>query len=85
MDYAVLKNGTIGLQVDTTGTDQAPALDIRNTVIHNMSAYGLYAQGGTIEGTTICSTIVANPPQPLRLAAPTSWITAPSPITGQKE
>lgn len=50
MDYAVLKNGTIGLQVDTTGTDQAPALDIRNTVIHNMSAYGLYAQGGTIEG-----------------------------------
>lgn len=50
MDYAVLKNGTIGLQVDTTGTDQSPALDIRNTVIHNMSAYGLYAQGGTIEG-----------------------------------
>jgi hypothetical protein len=50
MNYAVLKNGTIGLQVDTTGTNTAPALDIRNTVIHNMSAYGLYAQGGTIDG-----------------------------------
>lgn len=50
MNYAVLKDGTIGLQVDTTGTDLGPALDIRNTIIHNMSAYGLYAQGGTIEG-----------------------------------
>ena len=50
MDYAVLRNGTIGLQVDTTGTDESPALDIRNTIIHNMSAYGLYAQGGTIDG-----------------------------------
>ena len=50
MDYAILKNGTIGLQVDTTGTSTAPALDIRNTVIHNMSAYGMYAQGGTIDG-----------------------------------
>ena len=50
MDYAILKNGTIGLQVDTTGTSTAPALDIRNTIIHNMSAYGMYAQGGTIDG-----------------------------------
>ena len=50
MDYAILKNGTIGLQVDTTGTSTEPALDIRNTIIHNMSAYGMYAQGGTIDG-----------------------------------
>lgn len=50
MNYAILKNGTIGLQVDTTGTNTAPALDIRNTIIHNMSAYGMYAQGGTIDG-----------------------------------
>jgi len=50
MDYAVLKNGTIGLQVDTTGTVGSAALDITNTVIHNMSAYGLFAQGGTIDG-----------------------------------
>jgi len=50
MDYAILKNGTIGLQVDTTGTATNPALTVRNTVVHNMSAYGLYAQGATIEG-----------------------------------
>lgn len=50
MDYAVLKNGTIGLQVDTTGTSAEPALEITNTVIYNMSAYGLYAQGATIDG-----------------------------------
>ena len=50
MDYAILKNGTIGLQVDTTGTAVNPALTVRNSVVHNMSAYGLYAQGATIEG-----------------------------------
>lgn len=50
MDYAILKNGTMGLQVDTTGSASAPALQLRNSIIHNMSAYGLYAQGGTIDG-----------------------------------
>ncbi|MDA0912580.1 MAG: hypothetical protein O2818_03670 [Bacteroidetes bacterium] len=49
MNYAILKNGTIGLQVDTTGST-LPALTLTNTIIHNMSAYGLYAQGATIDG-----------------------------------
>ncbi len=50
IDYAILKNGTIGLQVDTTGTSLSPALDIRNTRIFNMSATGMLAQGATIDG-----------------------------------
>ena len=50
IQHAILKNGTIGLQVDTTGTTIAPALNIQNTRIYNMSATGLFAQGGTIDG-----------------------------------
>ena len=50
IQHAILKNGTIGLQVDTTGTDTAPALNIQNTRIFNMTATGLFAQGATIDG-----------------------------------
>ena len=48
--HAILKNGTIGLQVDTAGTSAAAALTIQNTRIHNMSAIGMLAQGATIDG-----------------------------------
>ena len=46
-------------------------LDIRNTVIHNMSAYGCTHRVERSMGTTICSTIAANP-RPLCSAARTS-------------
>ena len=48
--HAILKNGTIGLQVDTAGTSDAAALTIQNTQIYNMSAIGMLAQGATIDG-----------------------------------
>lgn len=48
---AILRNGTIGIQVDTAGTGGLPALTIENTIIHNMSGIGLLAQGADIEGT----------------------------------
>ena len=48
--HAILKNGTIGLQVDTAGTSNAAALTIQNTQIYNMSAIGMLAQGATIDG-----------------------------------
>ncbi len=50
VDHAVLEGGTIGIQVDTVGTATAPALTLSNTRIRNMSATGLFAQGGVIEG-----------------------------------
>ena len=50
INHAILKNGTIGIQVDTTSTSSGPALVLRNTRIHNMSAMGLLAQGATIDG-----------------------------------
>ena len=48
--HTILRNGTIGLQVDTTGTEGA-AVTLENCVIHNMSAIGLLAQGAHIDGT----------------------------------
>lgn len=50
IDYAIIKNGTIGIQVDTVGVANGYALKLTNTRIFNMSALGLFAQGGVIEG-----------------------------------
>lgn len=51
IDYAILKNGIIGLQCDTTGTTTGESLRINNTVITNMSAIGMYTQGAHVTGT----------------------------------
>lgn len=45
INYAVIKNGTIGLQVDTLGNSSNPTLILNNTLIYNMSAAGLLGQG----------------------------------------
>lgn len=50
LNYGILEGGTIGIQVDTVGTVTAPALTLSNTRVRNMSATGLFAQGGVIEG-----------------------------------
>jgi len=49
IDYAVIKNGSIGLQVDTVGNSTNPTLKISNSLIYNMKDIGLLAQGTTIE------------------------------------
>ncbi len=53
MRHAVLRNGTIGLQVDTTGNAGGAALNMENCIIHNMSGIGLLAQGAHIDGTNL--------------------------------
>ncbi|NNE55788.1 MAG: hypothetical protein HKN32_07195, partial [Flavobacteriales bacterium] len=50
IDHAIIRNGIIGVQVDTTGNSSGRALEMTNTLITNMSAIGLYSQGGTIDG-----------------------------------
>jgi len=50
IDYAIIKNGGIGIQIDTTGVAAGYALEIKNTEIDNMSAIGLWSQGGSITG-----------------------------------
>lgn len=56
IDYAIVKNGGNGIQVDTTGTSyfgDAPALNITNTKILNMSGVGLWGQGAYIRGRNL--------------------------------
>jgi hypothetical protein len=49
IEYAVIKNGRIGLHVDTVGNSLNPTLRMSNTIIKNMSTAGLFAQGAWIE------------------------------------
>jgi hypothetical protein len=49
IDYAIIKNGETGIQVDTIGNSTNPTLKITNTMIYNMTGTGLLAQGSTIE------------------------------------
>lgn len=55
MDHAVIMNGSIGLQMDTLAEDGSGSngLSITNTVIQNMSAAGLFSQGGKMTGENI--------------------------------
>jgi len=49
IDWALIKNGGIGVQADTLGASTNPTLRLSNTIIENMSAAALYAQGSYIQ------------------------------------
>ena len=51
IDWAEIKNGIIGLIVDTVGVEGEPTLVISNSKVENMSAAGLYARGAEIEAS----------------------------------
>lgn len=51
IDWAIIKNGSIGIQVDTFASANTPTLIINNTIIKNMSAAGIYGQGASIRAT----------------------------------
>ncbi|WP_306644156.1 hypothetical protein [Sanyastnella coralliicola] len=57
IDWAIIKNGNIGVQVDTVGSATADALVMRNTKIQNMGVIGILAQGAHISGV---NNLVAN-------------------------
>lgn len=48
INYAIIKNGAIGLQVDTVVTPGTPTVKLSNTIIKNMQAAALYGQGAHI-------------------------------------
>jgi hypothetical protein len=50
IDWAIIKNGSIGVQVDTLGASASPTLEISNTIIKNMSAAAIFGQGTYIKG-----------------------------------
>ena len=55
VDHAIVRNGYIGFLADTVANAN-PTLDIRNTVIENMSLAGIYGQGARIEGDNLLVT-----------------------------
>ncbi len=52
IDWAIIRNGKIGLWVDTVSNEN-PSLSIQNTIIHNMQSYGIYAQSAVIRGQNL--------------------------------
>lgn len=50
IDWAIIKNGSIGVQADTLGVSTNPTLQISNSIIKNMSAAAIYGQGTYIKG-----------------------------------
>lgn len=48
VEHAIIKNGSVGLHVDTLGHPTNPTLQIRNTIIKNKSIAGLFAQGSHV-------------------------------------
>jgi len=56
IDYAIIKNGTVGVRADTLGHPTNPTLRISNTVIRNMESVGLLGQGSNIVGENLSIT-----------------------------
>ena len=50
IDWAIIKNGYIGIIADTVGNSPNPTLKISNTIIKNMSIAALYGRGTSIYG-----------------------------------
>ena len=50
INYAIIRNGNIGIHADTVGNNN-PTVNISNTVIENMSSIGILGQGANITAT----------------------------------
>jgi hypothetical protein len=53
IDYAIIKNGTVGIVADTIGNSTQPTLTIKNTQIYNHSSVGIMARGSYVEGENV--------------------------------
>jgi hypothetical protein len=51
INWAIIKNGSIGIQADSLGSLGQPLLNINNTIIKNMSAAAIYAKGSHIRSS----------------------------------
>lgn len=49
INYALIKNGTIGIQVDSLSETSKPKLLLTNSMIHNMELVGLYGKNAAID------------------------------------
>jgi hypothetical protein len=57
IDYAIIKNGTYGIIMDSIGSLTKPTLTIRNSIIKNMDQTGLELNGAWVEAS---NTVIAN-------------------------
>ena len=53
INHTIIKNGGIGILVDSIGTNSSPTLLIKNTEIYNNSNYGILGRNTNIEGENI--------------------------------
>lgn len=51
-EHTVIKNGTIGVMVDTC-INHNPTLSLKNVEISNMSDHGIWSRGATLEGINV--------------------------------
>jgi hypothetical protein len=51
INYAIIKNGIIGIESDTLSSLNVPTLEISNSIIINMSAVGILGLGTTIKAS----------------------------------
>lgn len=49
INYAIIRNGQVGIQADTTGNSANPTLRISNSLIYNMTDVGILGQGTTLK------------------------------------
>lgn len=53
INHALIKNGTIGILVDSIGSISSPTLKIQNSEIYNNSSYGILGRATNIEANNI--------------------------------
>lgn len=53
INHAQIKNGNIGILIDSIGSTSTPTLKIQNTEIYNQSNYGILARETNIEGSNL--------------------------------
>jgi hypothetical protein len=51
INYAIIKNGIIGIEADTLASFSTPTLEISNSILINMSAIGILGLGTTIKAS----------------------------------
>lgn len=53
LNHTIIKNGIIGILVDSLGTEEIPTLKISNSEIYNQSSFGILGREAEIEGHNV--------------------------------
>lgn len=60
IDWAVIKNGTLGVLSDSIGASSNPTVRISNTIIRNMTLAGIFSRTSYVEGDNLLITNCAS-------------------------